>query len=146
VDFGKPATEAEVRDTVAAILKLGVDVNATNPAGDTALHVAAGAGQNSIVQLLAEAGANVNAKNQRGVTPLAAALSGGGGRGGRRGGAAGAAAGAAGAAGAGTAAAAAGAGVAAAAAAGGDDDTGIRRAPVSHQSTAALLRKLGATE
>jgi hypothetical protein len=98
-------------------LSCGVDVNAANAAGDTALHAAAGSGYDLVVQLLVDKGANVNAKNRRGQTPLASALSRGG-RGGFR----------------------------APVADAGADDTGIRRGPVSHESTAALLRKLGATE
>jgi ankyrin repeat protein len=116
VDFGKVEPESRVLEGVAAVLSFKVDVNAGNQAGDTALHTAASLGYNSVVKLLVEQGANVNAKNQRGFTPLMAALDPTG-RGGR-----------------------------ARPVDPGADDTGIRRPPISHQSTAALLRKLGATE
>ena len=54
-------------------LDLGADVNAATEAGDTALHGAATKGYNSLVQLLAEKGARLEAKNKRGRTPLAGA-------------------------------------------------------------------------
>ena len=44
--------------------------NAANQAGDTALHVAARSGYDTVVQLLVEHGARVNVKNKRGITPL----------------------------------------------------------------------------
>ena len=44
--------------------------NATNQAGDTALHAAAAAGLNRVVSRLVAAGAAVNVKNGRGQTPL----------------------------------------------------------------------------
>jgi ankyrin repeat protein len=82
------------------------------------MHSAAAQGYDTVVQFLADHGAQINAKNKRGLTPLAALLSSGRGRG--RG---------------------------AAAAAGGADLTGVDAPSVSpHQSTAALLRKLGAVE
>jgi uncharacterized protein len=63
-------------------VSLGVDVNAVNQAGDTALHGAASEGYQEIVQLLADKGAKLDARNRRGQTPLAltnAALLGAGG-------------------------------------------------------------------
>ena len=60
-------------------------MNAANQAGDTALHVAAALGYDTVVQFLAEHGAQLNAKNKRGLTPLGTLLSTGRGRGaGRR--------------------------------------------------------------
>src|SRR5262249_31758603 len=56
---------------VKALLDLGADVNAVNQAGDTALHIAASGRTDSIIQLLAERGAVLEAKNKRGQTPLA---------------------------------------------------------------------------
>jgi hypothetical protein len=121
IDFGKVEPESRVLEGVMAVLSLGVDVNAGNAAGDTALHIAAQQGFDTVVQVLVDKGANVNAKNKQGRTPLALAMSGGG-RGGRR------------------------PPAAAGADAGGADDTGVRRVAPSRQSTVALLRKLGATE
>jgi ankyrin repeat protein len=64
--------EATVKTATAAIA-LGSDLNATTKAGDTALHLAAARGINPIVRALADAGAALEIKNQRGQTPLAAA-------------------------------------------------------------------------
>jgi ankyrin repeat protein len=52
------------------LLKTGVNVNATNNNGQTALHGAAQAGWNNFVQLLADHGAALNAKDRFGSTPL----------------------------------------------------------------------------
>jgi len=76
IDFGKVEPEARVRDAVAAAVELGGDVNATGQTGDTALHVAAAWGHDSVVQYLVDHGAAINVKNKRGITPLRAAMSG----------------------------------------------------------------------
>jgi ankyrin repeat protein len=116
IDFGKVEPESRVRETVAAVLALDANVNAASRTGDSALHVAAALGYDTVVQLLVDRGANVNVKNARGVTPLAAAMSGSiaGGR-------------------------------SAAAAPAGADSLGFE-APVTlaHPSTVALLKRLGA--
>jgi ankyrin repeat protein len=118
IDFGKPEPESRVLAGVATAVKLGADVNAVNPAGDTALHTAASQGHDSVVQFLVEHGAKLDIKNKRGQTPLRSAMSGGFGR---RGGAA--------------------------ADPNGADLTGAPAAQASgHPSTVALLRKLGAPE
>ena len=118
VDFGKVEPESRVREAVAAAVSLGGDVTTASPAGDTAMHVAASLGYDTVIQFLVERGANISVKNKRGITPLMAATLGstGGGRG-RGAGAAGA------------------------------DLTGFD-APVTvaHPSTVALLKTLGATE
>jgi ankyrin repeat protein len=54
-------------------VELDANVNAANEAGDTALHAAASKGYNAIVQVLADKGAKLEAKNKRGRTPLASA-------------------------------------------------------------------------
>ena len=73
-----------VFEAVEVLLEGGADVNETNVAGDTALHAAASNGYTKVIQLLAERGAILDAKNQEGQTPLAL-TSGGGGRGRGRG-------------------------------------------------------------
>ena len=67
-------SDAAVVDSVAVALRLGADVNAVNAAGDTALHVAAEGGNDVVVEVLAEHGANLNSKNNRGQTPLTVAM------------------------------------------------------------------------
>jgi uncharacterized protein len=117
IDFGKVEPESRVLETVRAVVAPGVDVNARNEAGDTAMHTAAAQGYDTVVQFLADHGAQTNARNTRGLTPLGTLLAGGGrGRGG-------------------------------AVDLNGADLTGVD-APFEgpHQSTAALLRKLGAIE
>jgi ankyrin len=119
IDFGKVEPESRVLEAVAAAVSLGADVNAANQAGDTALHSAAAQGYDTVVQFLADHGAQLNVKNKRGLTPLAALL----------------------------APPARGRGAAAAAAANGADLTGIDApSETAHQSTVALLRKLGAIQ
>src|SRR5215510_7742573 len=57
-------------ESVRALLKQHVDVNAALPDGTTALHWAADANANEVAQLLIAAGAKANAVNRYGVTPL----------------------------------------------------------------------------
>jgi len=59
--------------TVKTAIDLGVDVNAANDEGDTALHVAAGLGLIRVTQLLVDNGARLDVKNKRNLTPLATA-------------------------------------------------------------------------
>ena len=66
--------EGHILETVRTALDLGVDANAASLSGDTALHVAAGSSFDSVVRLLAERGAHVNARNHLGQTPLTVAL------------------------------------------------------------------------
>jgi ankyrin repeat protein len=82
LDGGKIPEASQVSETVAVTLALGSDVNATNRAGDTALHFAASQGYDAIVQMLVDSGAQINAKNQQGQTPLGLLLGGRRGRGG----------------------------------------------------------------
>ena len=71
------ATEAELLAAVKYLVELGaasgVDINAANDAGQTALHIAAQA-SDGIVKYLAEHGANLDAKDKQGRTPLDAAM------------------------------------------------------------------------
>jgi uncharacterized protein len=71
-DQGSPQ---EALDAIALMLDLGLDVNAANDNGDTALHLAVtGRGSPEIVRFLISRGANLRATNKRGQTPLAAAM------------------------------------------------------------------------
>ena len=115
IDFGKVEPESQVLATVQTVVSLGADLNAANGDGDTALHGAAVLGYDTVVQFLADHGAQLNAKNKRGLTPLAALMA----RGGRR---------------------------VSADAENGADLTGAPARAVTHPSTVALLRKLGATQ
>ena len=117
IDFGKVEPESRVRETVDAAVRLRGDVKAASQTGDTALHVAAALGHDTVVQFLVEHGASVSVKNKRGFTPLAAAMFGS-------------------TVGRGRAAAPAGA-----------DSLGFEPPiELAHPTTVALLKKLGATE
>lgn len=72
IDGGRIEPETQVLDTVSAALSLGSEINGTNPAGETALHVASNQGYDSVVKLLVERGADLNARNAKGLTPLGA--------------------------------------------------------------------------
>ena len=61
------------RAQTATLIEQGVDINAANPDGATALHWAAHLDDLEILRLLLQAGANVNVANVYGVTPLALA-------------------------------------------------------------------------
>jgi uncharacterized protein len=71
IDGGKLPDETRIAATVAAALLQPIQIDAANKNGDTALHAAALQGYDSVVNLLAAKGANLNAKNNRGLTPLA---------------------------------------------------------------------------
>src|SRR5205814_370618 len=60
VDFGKVEPESRVLEGVTMAVQLGADVNEANPAGETALHSAATAGFDSVVQFLVDHGAQIN--------------------------------------------------------------------------------------
>jgi ankyrin repeat protein len=82
-------SEPRALDVINVLLELGVDVNAQDEAGNTALHIAATRGFTGVAQALVDNGARPDIKNHRGQTPLALALSASGepgGRGGRGGG------------------------------------------------------------
>jgi ankyrin repeat protein len=113
--------ERQTLESIEAILALGVDVNTPDKAGDTVLHLATGKLYNRVIQYLAENGADLEIKNKRGLTPLAALTAS------RRGPGAGG-----------------GAAAAAAAAGGGAAELQLGPAPPSTAGTAELLRKLGA--
>lgn len=70
LDGGKVEDERLVVDAVAAAIAHGADVNATNSAGDTALHAAALLGYDRVIEQLARAGAKLDTRNARGLTAL----------------------------------------------------------------------------
>ena len=77
--FGRVVGESNVvpsaaKAAVQFALELGIDIHATNVAGETALHGAAYDGADEVVQLLVDMGAEVNVHNRSwGYTPLAIA-------------------------------------------------------------------------
>ena len=71
--FPPVETEASTLEAIKVAAELGVNVNAANADGNTALHAVSGKGFNSAVAWLIEKGARVDVKNSRGQTPLVAA-------------------------------------------------------------------------
>jgi ankyrin repeat protein len=78
-----PTPEGAI-EALTLLLDRGMDVDAFNNAGNTALHAAVGRGD-PVVKFLASRGASLNLKNKAGFTPLDVALGKAGGRGGRGG-------------------------------------------------------------
>jgi len=68
------AAESRDTDTLKALVKQRVDVNAAQPDGTTALHWAAHWNDAETVSLLLRAGANAKAANRYGATPLSEAV------------------------------------------------------------------------
>jgi ankyrin repeat protein len=67
-------TDDEVIAAIALSLENGVDINAVNSRGETAIHAAiTGRGSDDVLRFLAAKGANIEAKNAQGRTPLEAA-------------------------------------------------------------------------
>jgi ankyrin repeat protein len=63
--------DARVAAMVDFLIGSGVDVNARDLAGDTAIHFAAAMGFGAVARTLADRGADLTARNKRGQTPLA---------------------------------------------------------------------------
>ena len=63
-------TNAEALEAVKVALEFGIDVNAADARGNTALHGAAIRGADAIARLLIERGARVDVRNKIGWTPL----------------------------------------------------------------------------
>ena len=77
-----PGPDAAISATLEALkmcVDRGVDLNAFNTAGQTAMHVAAGRGLDPVVQFLADNGAKLDRTDKQGRTPLDVALGVGGG-------------------------------------------------------------------
>ena len=66
----RDALEKRVLQVVELAVGLGIDVNARNFAGDTALHQAAAKGFNAVIRYLVSKGAGIDLRNKRGQTPL----------------------------------------------------------------------------
>jgi ankyrin repeat protein len=64
-----PGSPDEVTEAIRLCLELGADPNTVDDNGDTALHGAAMWGSNGAVELLVAAGATLDVKNTRGLTP-----------------------------------------------------------------------------
>ena len=74
LDGGKVEPDGRVVESVRTALDLGSDLDAVNPAGETALHIAVTQGRDAVTQLLVESGAALGVRNRRGQTPLGALL------------------------------------------------------------------------
>jgi len=67
-------SDEEAVEAIRFLLGLGFDINGTNEAGETALHAAvSGRGSEAIIAFLVSQGADPEAKNKRGATPLSLA-------------------------------------------------------------------------
>ena len=65
-----PGTNEQALEAFKLMLDLGGDISTADTLGDTALHGAARRGANAIVQLLVDRGADLEATNDKGWTPL----------------------------------------------------------------------------
>lgn len=63
-------TEANAIEAITMLMAHGVDVDAVNDAGDTAVHGAAQRGANDVLKFLSSRGVHLNVKNKQGRTPL----------------------------------------------------------------------------
>ena len=70
--------DANALEAVKLLVELGADVNGATVRGVTAMHGAASVGANAIIQFLTDKGANLEAKDRRGLTPLKVASGAGG--------------------------------------------------------------------
>ena len=68
------AALAATLEALQMCIDRGVDINAFNTAGQTAMHVAAGRGLDGVVKFLAEQGAKLDRTDKQGRTPLDVAL------------------------------------------------------------------------
>jgi uncharacterized protein len=73
-DKNTRGTEPDALEAVRIFVNAGLDVHTVNSRGETALHGAADRGADSVVQFLAEHGAELNVKTKQGFTPLDVAM------------------------------------------------------------------------
>lgn len=78
---GRFKTEAEAAEAVRMLIEAGADVNAKEASGQTALHGAAFWGFTQVVQVLADHGAKLDAKDKRGFNAIDFAVGKAGGQG-----------------------------------------------------------------
>jgi ankyrin repeat protein len=71
---GRGLAENRIVEAMKLAIELGSKLDAVDSNGDTALHIAAVRRLETVVQFLVEAGAAINAANNRGQTPLAVTL------------------------------------------------------------------------
>jgi uncharacterized protein len=71
---GRSKTQAQAIEAITICLDAGLDVNATNNAGQTALHGAAIQGFDDVIAFLAGKRASLDVRDARGFTPLDAAM------------------------------------------------------------------------
>ncbi|HEU4620410.1 MAG TPA: ankyrin repeat domain-containing protein [Gammaproteobacteria bacterium] len=71
---GRYKTQAQAIETIRLLLGQGLDINATDRQGRTALHGAALQGYDDVVKFLADNGARLDVKDSKGFTPLDTAL------------------------------------------------------------------------
>lgn len=69
-DKNTKGSESEALEALKLAMSLGIDINAENNRGETALHGAASRGADTIVRYLVEQSAKLNAKSKQGLTPL----------------------------------------------------------------------------
>ena len=67
---GRRKTQADAIEAIKLCLEVGVDVNAVDSRGQTALHGAAFQGYDDVVQFLSSHGAKLDVKDRQGKTPL----------------------------------------------------------------------------
>ncbi|HEX5432579.1 MAG TPA: ankyrin repeat domain-containing protein [Bryobacteraceae bacterium] len=73
-DKNTNGSESDALAALKLMVSLGLDINAVNSRGETALHGAALRGADTIVRYLVDQGANLNAKSKAGFTPLDVAM------------------------------------------------------------------------
>ena len=71
---GRRKTQADAIEAVKLCLNAGIDINAVDGRGQTAVHGAAFWGLDEVVQFLADHGAKLDVKDRQGKTPLDAAM------------------------------------------------------------------------